>query len=123
MTRERYYGGDAGAASVLACLALIGLVVMTSVVAYVGVAVAARHRVQAAADLAALAAAGALVEGAESGCAEADALARRMRSRIRDCDVAGWDVLVTVEQEMSLGLFGARSVRAVARAGPVGEDG
>jgi len=121
VTRQRYYGGDAGVASVLACLALTGLIVMTSVVAYVGVAAAARHRVQAAADLAALAAAGALVEGAEAGCAGADALVRRMNSRMRDCDVAGWDVLVTVEQEMPLGPFGVRSVRAVARAGPVGE--
>lgn len=62
--------GEAGAATVFAALALAGLLGLTVLVGQVGAAVVARHRVQAAADLAALAAAGALVYGAVEACAE-----------------------------------------------------
>lgn len=113
---------DDGGATVLACLALAGLIGATLLVSQVGVVVVARHRVQAAADLGALAAAGALEQGAEAGCAQAIELARRMRVRIRECEVAQWDATVTVEGNVPIGLFGNRTVRAVARAGPV-EDG
>ncbi|ONM47420.1 Rv3654c family TadE-like protein [Nocardia donostiensis] len=112
---------DEGAASVTACLALVGLIVLTSLLAQVGMIVVARHRIQAAADLAALAGAAALLEGVQAGCTEARVLAQRMRARVTECDVTDWDVLLTVEEKVPIGLFGARSVRAIARAGPVRE--
>jgi secretion/DNA translocation related TadE-like protein len=126
---ERRRGGvankgraDDGGATVLACLALAGLIGATLLVSQFGVVVIARHRMQAAADLGALAAAGALEQGAEVGCAQANELARRMRVRIRECEVAQWDATITVEGNVPIGLFGNRTVRAVARAGPV-DDG
>ncbi|BDT84590.1 flp pilus-assembly TadE/G-like family protein [Nocardia cyriacigeorgica] len=113
--------GEAGAATVFAALALAGLLGLTVLVGQVGAAVVARHRAQAAADLAALAAAGALVYGAAEACAEGGEIARRMRMTIRGCEVAEWDVVVTVEGKVPMGLLGDRTVRARARAGPVEE--
>jgi secretion/DNA translocation related TadE-like protein len=106
----------------LACLALAGLIGATLLVAQVGVVVVARHRAQAAADLAALAAAGALEQGAEAGCALASEIARRMQVGIQECEVAQWDVTVTVIRNGPMGLYGKWSVRAVARAGPVEDE-
>ncbi|MEV0250104.1 Rv3654c family TadE-like protein [Nocardia sp. NPDC050712] len=114
--------GDSGAATVLACLALASLIVVTILLGQVGVAVVARHRVQAAADLAALAGAGALGEGSDAGCAAAGEIARLMRARVRACVVSQWDVTVTAEQNVPMGLFGVREVSAMARAGPVQEE-
>ncbi|MEV6136655.1 Rv3654c family TadE-like protein [Nocardia sp. NPDC051990] len=88
-------------------------------IAQLGVVIVARHRAQAAADLAALAAAGELARGADVGCAEAEEIARRMRVWIQQCEVVQWDATVTVEGNVPMGLLGKQTVRAVARAGPV----
>ncbi|WP_227998103.1 Rv3654c family TadE-like protein [Nocardia australiensis] len=114
---------EEGAATVLACLALVGLIGVTLLLGQVGLVVVTRHRVQAVADLGALAAAGSLEQGPEAGCARADEVARRMRVRIRECEVAQWDVTVTAEGNVPIGLFSNRVVQAVARAGPVEERG
>uniref|UniRef100_UPI0035A2499D Rv3654c family TadE-like protein n=1 Tax=Nocardia pseudovaccinii TaxID=189540 RepID=UPI0035A2499D len=110
---------DDGVATVFACLALAALIGATLLIAQVGSVVVARHRAQAAADLAALAAAGELARGADVGCAEGAEIARRMGVRIQQCEVVQWDVIVTVEGNVPMGLLGKRTVRAVARAGPV----
>ncbi len=110
-----------GLATVFGCLALVALIGATLLIAQVGFVVVARHRAQAAADLAALAAAGALVEGVDPACDEAEVLARRMGTRIRACGATEWDVTVTVERNVPIGLYGERIVRASARAGPVEE--
>ncbi|MFC9892922.1 Rv3654c family TadE-like protein [Nocardia sp. NPDC127579] len=114
--------GDGGGATVAACLALAGLIVATGLIGEVGVGVVARHRVQAAADLGALAGAGALVAGPEEGCAAAGEIVRLMGARMRGCEAAQWDVTVTAERNVPMGLFGLREVSAVARAGPVEEE-
>ncbi|WP_371852051.1 Rv3654c family TadE-like protein [Nocardia salmonicida] len=118
----RGLAGDAGGATVFVCVALAGLICLTLSVGQVGGVVVARHRAQGAADLGALAAAGVLAEGAESGCGEAGEIARRMRVRVRRCVVAQWDVVVEVEANVSAGVFGMRTVRASARAGPAEEN-
>ncbi|WP_433600769.1 Rv3654c family TadE-like protein [Nocardia sp. CA-135953] len=110
---------DDGVATVFACLALAALIGATLLIAQVGAVVVARHRAQAAADLAALAAAGELARGADVGCAEAGEIARRIGARIQRCEVVQWDATVTVEGNVPMGLLGTRTVRAVARAGPV----
>lgn len=110
---------DEGVATVFACLALAALIGATLLIAQVGAVVVARHRAQAAADLAALAAAGELARGADVGCTEAAEIARRMEVRIQQCEVVQWDATVTVEENVPMGLLGKRTVRAVARAGPV----
>lgn len=84
--------------------------------AYLGAAVVARHRAQAAADLAALAGAARLPAGPESACARATTVARVMRADDAQCAVRDLDV--TVEVTVAVGGWGI--ARAAARAGPVG---
>ncbi len=86
---------------------------------YLGSAVVARHRAQAAADLAALGAAAQLPAGAEAACGRASLLARKMRSDESQCSVQGMDVVVTVEVAVGRG----GRARAAARAGPVATPG
>ncbi|MEV6274419.1 Rv3654c family TadE-like protein [Nocardia sp. NPDC051832] len=119
---RRLTTGDSGGATVLACFALAGLITTTLLISQIGAGVVARHRVQSAADLAALAGAGALESGPEAGCAAAGEIARHMRARLRTCAVSQWDVTVTAEQNVPMGLFGVRTVSAVARAGPVEDE-
>ena len=82
---------------------------------YLGAVVAARHRAQAAADLAALAAAARVPAGAESACAQATEVARAMRAGTAGCVVDDLDVVITIETD--IGRWG--TARAAARAGPV----
>ena len=84
--------------------------------AYLGSAVVARHRAQAAADLGALAAAARLAAGPEMACAQAKAVAHKMRASTSGCAVDDLDVVVTTEVPLAGGGWG--SARAGARAGP-----
>jgi secretion/DNA translocation related TadE-like protein len=83
---------------------------------YLGSAVVARHRAQAAADLAALAAAARLAAGPETACAQAKGVARQMGVSTTGCAVDDLDVVVTTEVRLAVGGWG--SARAAARAGP-----
>ncbi|WP_322857547.1 Rv3654c family TadE-like protein [Mycobacterium shigaense] len=91
---------------------------VTGAGAYVGSAVVARHRAQAAADLAALAAAARLPAGAAAACARASAVAREMHVDGMQCRVDDLDVLdIIVTAEVNVMIVG--TARAAARAGPV----
>jgi secretion/DNA translocation related TadE-like protein len=90
---------------------------------YIGTAVIARHRAQAAADLAALAAATHIADGADAACAQASALAHAMHTTVARCVVEGLDVLVTVDSPATAGHLGVGPARASARAGPVDTGG
>ena len=90
---------------------------------YVGSAVIARHRAQAAADLAALAAAVHLADGTGAACTKASALARAMRTAVTQCVVEDLDVIVTVDAQVPFGRMGVGPARATARAGPAGPAG
>ena len=89
---------------------------------YLASAVIARHRAQAAADLAALAAAARLPVGADVACGQASAIADAMRVGVADwmrvgvadCVVDGLDVVVTTT---------AGAAGAAARAGPADGPG
>ena len=87
--------------------------------AYLGAAVTARHRAQAAADLAALGAAGDVASGPDAACRQATQIAARMRSDLTDCRIDGLDVVLEVSVPVRLGRWGVGPARAVARAGPV----
>ncbi len=93
---------------------VVVLLCVTAGSACVGAAVVARHRAQAAADLAALAAAARVPAGAAAACAQAGAVARAMRAGVAGCALDGLDVVVTLEA--GVGRWG--NARAAARAGP-----
>ncbi|MDT5260152.1 MAG: hypothetical protein QOD10_5232 [Mycobacterium sp.] len=98
---------------------VVVLLWVTGAGAYLGSVVVARHRAQAAADLAALAAAARLPSGAAAACARATAVAREMRVDHAECGVDGLDVVVTVQVAIAF----AGAARAGARAGPVDTGG
>ncbi|WUI29086.1 flp pilus-assembly TadE/G-like family protein [Mycobacterium sp. NBC_00419] len=101
---------EAGSATVLGALLIAVLVVIALAGVQLGGAVVARHRAQAAADLAALAAAAALPEGPAAACRQALAVTGAMGAVLQGCGVDHLDVVLTV---------GLGRARAVARAGPV----
>lgn len=96
------------------------LMVLTGAGVLVGSAVTARHRAQAAADLAALAGAGQIVSGQVAACGSASSVAQAMQAAVAACTVEGLDVVVTVEVPVRLGRFGIQVAHAAARAGPAG---
>jgi len=96
---------------------VVVLLSVTGGCACLGAAVVARHRAQAAADLAALAAAARLPAGPETACAQANSVARAMRVTTAGCAVDDLDVVITIEVGLTVGRWG--TARAAARAGPV----
>ncbi len=114
--RVSWARGDGGVGSVLG-VAMMGVLVTLTLAVACGVAVVAAHRAaQAAADLAALAAAGALQDGRDP-CASAADIAGDNRAALRDCRVDGWSVSVVVVSEAHLPT-GRVELPARARAGP-----
>ncbi|TKJ31952.1 Rv3654c family TadE-like protein [Blastococcus sp. CCUG 61487] len=106
--------------------ATVWVLALAGVLAAVGLAlvvlagaVVARHRAGAAADLAALAAAGRAVRGDEDPCATAARIAAANGARLEECALEpGAAVLVQVGVPVELGPVGERRATARARAGP-----
>jgi secretion/DNA translocation related TadE-like protein len=100
-----------GAIAVLLSVGLFGM--------HLGGAMVARHQAESAADLAALAAAQAVVAGEQQACAQARRVTDRMRVRLTVCRTSGWEV--TVEVAARPGGRPALSGLATggARAGPI----
>ncbi len=108
---------EAGFAT-LVVLGLAGaLLAFGALLASLGAVAVARHRAAAAADLAALAAAGHLLEGTERACRVASALARGQGATLLSCTSDGTTVTVVagVRPPGHLGRLGA--ARSIARAG------
>jgi secretion/DNA translocation related TadE-like protein len=103
---------------VLAATMIAALLAVTVGAVYLGAAVAARHRAQAAADLGALAAAGQLAAGHTAACTRAAAVATAMGAVLARCEAVDLDVVVAVEVTIPIGRFAVGPARAVARAGP-----
>jgi len=99
------------------------LLCVTGAAAYVGSVVVARHRAQAAADLAALAAAARMPSGVAAACARAAAVAHEMRVGDVRCEVDDLDVFVTVQVAVGLAVAGPGMAQAAARAGPASATG
>jgi secretion/DNA translocation related TadE-like protein len=110
--------GDRGTATLWAVGAIAALCLLAVAVLAYGSAVQTRHRVVAAADLAALAAAAYVPDGAAAACDRARWVASGMRVVVTNCRVSNWDALVQVRAGLpiGLGLFG--SITAHSRAGP-----
>ncbi|WP_231639314.1 Rv3654c family TadE-like protein [Mycobacterium sp. Marseille-P9652] len=98
---------------------VVVLLWLTGAGAYLGSVVVARHRAQAAADLAALAGAARLPSGTAAACARATAVADAMRVTDARCEVDGLDVVVTARVPVAF----AGAARAAARAGPAALSG
>jgi secretion/DNA translocation related TadE-like protein len=87
----------------------------------VGAAIVARHRAQAAADLAALGGAALAVQGEQAACARAATLVADNGGGIVSCHLDGWDLMVAAEVVPSGVAAFAGAARASARAGPVAD--
>ncbi|SOB83218.1 Rv3654c family TadE-like protein [Streptomyces sp. 1331.2] len=116
-------GPDTGSATVwLLALAVLGTAVFAGTIA-VGSVVAARHRAESAADLAALAAADRLLLDEDGGCARAAGIAAAQGASLVSCAVDQSADAVEVVAEVRVGGLPARlsvgPARARARAGPV----
>ena len=110
--------GQRGSATVLA-LGLVGVLAFATVlVAAFGGVVVDQRRVASAADLAALAGAGALQDGADP-CAAARSSADRNGARLGWCSVDGEVVTVRVLREAGPVLGRTLEVSSRSRAGPV----
>ena len=111
---------EAGFATIVV-LGLAGaLLAFGALLACLGAVAVARHRAAAAADLAALAAAGHLLEGTARACSVASAVALGQAARVLSCASDGTTVTVVAEVRPpgSLGRLGA--ARSTARAASVG---
>ncbi|MFD4658536.1 Rv3654c family TadE-like protein [Kitasatospora sp. NPDC058444] len=116
-------GPDAGSATVwLLALAMLGTAVFAGTIA-VGSVVAARHRAESAADLAALAAADRLLLDQDGGCVRAAGIAAAQGAGLVSCAVDRPADAVEVVAEVEVRGLPARlrvgPARARARAGPV----
>ncbi|WP_157430316.1 Rv3654c family TadE-like protein [Actinomadura macra] len=111
----------AGTLWVLAFTAIIWLGGVTAMA--IGGVRAARHRGDAAADLAALAGAARVPDGAGVACASARSIAAESGARLMRCAIEGRviDVSVTLTVRVPLGIDAVRVVSR-ARAGPVGQE-
>mgnify|MGYP002629079296 CR=1 FL=1 len=114
---------ERGSASLVAATIVAALAAVTVGGAHVGAAIIARHRAQASADLASLAAAAYVPAGRGIACEQASVLARAMGTSAVTCEVDGLDVVVTVEASMTLGAALMGPARAAARAGPAETGG
>lgn len=108
MNRER------GAASLWALAVGLVLVLFAGALSAVGTAVAARHRAQTAADLAALAGAARALEGASVACGRAGEYAALNGAGLAACRLDGFDLIITVTVATRTG-----PAYASARAGPI----
>ncbi|MEV4558356.1 Rv3654c family TadE-like protein [Kitasatospora sp. NPDC049285] len=118
----RRRGPDGGSATVwLVALMMLGVAVFTACL-LLGSVVAARHRAESAADLAALAAADRLLLDADGGCGRAARLTQAQGSAtLVSCTVLpGQDAVEVVVQVPVHGLpVPVGPARARARAGPI----
>ena len=99
----------------IACLGL--LVLLTAALGVVAAMIHAQRRAQSAADLAALAAAGALAQGAD-GCGEGARIAAANGAGLLSCTVTGREVRLRVEVAGPRWLGQTADLAAEARAGP-----
>jgi helicase/secretion neighborhood TadE-like protein len=101
---------------VAAVIGVLWVVVLGFVV--VGGARVARHRVQAVADLTALAVAARAVPAGRDACRRGEVVAAANHARLVRCAVVGAVADVVVASEVRLPPLGLRTVTARARAGP-----
>ncbi|MCU1692991.1 MAG: hypothetical protein JWM64_2082 [Frankiales bacterium] len=115
---RRRLQGDRGSGTVLALALCMVLAGFAAVLVGVGLLVVTRHRADAAADLAALAAASRSADGSARACSAAAATAAADGARLVLCRFAGADVVVRVEVLPPGRLAALGPATGTARAGP-----
>lgn len=115
MTRRQV---DRGSATVLAAVGAAGLLVVLVVGLQIAGASIARHRAEAAADLAALAGAAEVLDGRDAACGRAGRIASANGASIQTCEVLDLDLRVTVRIAVNVGPIGASAIGR-GRAGPL----
>jgi secretion/DNA translocation related TadE-like protein len=118
---NRQHACDRGAATVWTVGAIAALLAVTVLVMWLGAAAATRHRASGAADLAALAAAAAAIDGEGVACRKARWVTDRMSVELRRCRLDGADALVEVVAQPPAVLAGFGPAEARACAGPLVE--
>lgn len=109
---------EAGVATVAATATVGFALLVAAALLQVGLVIAAKHRVQAAADLAALAGSAAGLRG-DDGCATAHAVARRNGANVASCQADLAVVTLRAESSTASIVWGARfRTHAEARAAP-----
>jgi len=116
MTRQQ--PNDAGVATVWTALAAAALIALSVLVWWLAAAITARHRIEAAADLGALAAASHAAEGPTAACARAEEVADHQKAVVISCRWRNRDAYVEVRAATAPGP-GLPTPTAKARAGPV----
>jgi secretion/DNA translocation related TadE-like protein len=101
---------------------IVAVLVLLVIGLQLGSAVVARHRAEAAADLAALASAAKSLAGREAACRSATRVAERMSTTLISCELDGWDAIVRVSARPSRLIERFGVANATARAGPVQAD-
>jgi secretion/DNA translocation related TadE-like protein len=115
-------GQDRGVATLWAAGAMSVVLAVMVVGINLGAAASSRHRAEAAADLAALAAASHAGDGEAAACAHGARVAHGMSARLVSCRLAGWEAAVEIEVRPSLALGSWGVAHGRARAGPVTGD-
>jgi secretion/DNA translocation related TadE-like protein len=115
-------GRDGGVATLWAAGAMSVVLAVMVVGINLGAAASSRHRAEAAADLAALAAASHAGDGEAAACAHGARVAHGMSARLVSCRLAGWEAAVEIEVRPSLALGSWGVAHGRARAGPVTGD-
>ncbi|MED7928283.1 Rv3654c family TadE-like protein [Nonomuraea sp. LP-02] len=116
--RDDADAGERGSATLWG-VALMGLLMaVATAFATVGTARVARHRVNDAADLSALAAARLALLDPQEACARAGALAADNGVEMTRCEISGEVADVWTALSISLPVVGTGTVRGRARAGP-----
>lgn len=112
---------ERGLATVFTSVAIIALLAVVIVVAQVAAATIARHRVEIAADLGALAGALVVLDGADAACAAARSIVEANGAQLRGCRTEGADVLVEVAAHIHIGPLRAQATSR-SRAGTTAEQ-
>ena len=108
---------ESGVATIWAVWSIVAVLGIGAAAGVVAAATARQHRLDAAADLSAVSAAGDLARG-ESACATAARVASANGAVLSTCTVDGTDVVVAVTDRIQLPLGIVETLVSRARAGP-----
>lgn len=112
---------DQGLATVWAAAAVAALLTIAVLGVNLGAAIIGRHRAEAAADLASLAAATQAADGELAACAQGARVTDAMAVTLVSCRLSGWEAYVETEVRPPVPVLPGAVAHGRARAGPVPE--